>query len=102
MAWINLVRLDALYPNDATPVTFDNTDYAVFDTANGFTVSENRCTHAGAALCDGYFDGNNIECPLHQGLFDATSGLALAAPVIHPLKMFPSRVAGDWLQIKTD
>lgn len=100
MPWTNLVKIADLYPGDATPVTLDGDNYAVYDTQHGYSVSENRCTHAGAALCDGYFDGSNIECPLHQGLFDATTGRALAAPVSRALKMYPARVMGEWLQIE--
>jgi len=37
------------------------------DTVDGIYVSDSRWTHAGANLCDGYFEGKHIECPLHQG-----------------------------------
>lgn len=100
MPWKNLIKLADLFPQDATPVTLDGKSYAVYDTQQGYSVSENRCTHAGAALCDGYFDGKNIECPLHQGLFDASTGHALAAPVSRPLQMFPAREQDGWLQIE--
>lgn len=100
MGWIDLIKVAELYPQDATPVTFNGKSYAVYDTQQGYSVSENRCTHAGAALCDGYFDGRNIECPLHQGLFDAHTGRALAAPVVRALTMFPCRVKDEWLQIQ--
>lgn len=97
--WINLIETDALETRDVTPVKLGNRVYAVYDTVNGITVSDNRCTHAGAPLCDGYFDGQNIECPLHQGLFDASTGQALAAPVHRALRMYESRVHDGQVQI---
>lgn len=97
--WQPLIEVSALEANDATPVPFGNKILAVFDTTEGFFVTDSRCTHAGANLCDGYFDGRNIECPLHQGLFDATTGRALAAPVTRDLTMIECRVIGNTLQI---
>jgi naphthalene 1,2-dioxygenase ferredoxin component len=38
------------------------------------------CNHGSADLCDGYFDGHVIECPLHQGAFDVPDGRPVAAP----------------------
>lgn len=99
MSWTPLLPVSELYRGDATPVTLDGHDFAIFDTTDGLRVSDNRCTHAGAGLCDGYFDGRHIECPLHQGLFDARTGKALAAPVSRDLKMYPTRVVDDMVEI---
>ncbi len=97
--WQTLISQDALEPGDVTPVPFGELVLAVYDTVNGIFVSDSRCTHAGANLCDGYFDGKHIECPLHQGLFDARTGQAKAAPVVRPLKMFKARVENGFVQI---
>lgn len=97
--WHKLIEISALEKNDATPVPFRNRTLAVFDTTAGYFVSDSRCTHAGANLCDGYFDGKNIECPLHQGLFDATTGKALAAPVTRDLSMIECRVSEGVLEV---
>jgi len=97
--WIDLVPVDALNRGDATPVTLNRHEYGVFDTTSGITVTDNRCTHAGAPLCDGYFDGKNIECPVHQGLFDTKTGRALASPVTRPLRTYPVRVECGIVQI---
>lgn len=98
-AWQDLIDVANIQKNDATPVVFGNRTLAVYDTVDGYFVSDARCTHAGANLCDGYFDGKHIECPLHQGLFDARTGIAKAAPVTRNLKMIDCRVINDKLQI---
>lgn len=98
--WQSIIALADLEPNDATPVNHRGQLLAVYDTRNGITVSDARCPHAGADLCDGYFDGVNIECPLHQGLFDATSGVAKAAPANRPLRMIECRVHDGMVQIR--
>ena len=99
--WIDLISVDTLEEKDVTPVEFNGLPLAVYDTNEGISVSDARCTHAGANLCDGYFDGRHIECPLHQGLFDAISGEAKAAPAVRPLKMYDSRVHLGIVQIRS-
>lgn len=98
--WHSLIAVSDLEKGDVTEVQFNNRTLAVYDTVDGISVSDARCTHAGANLCDGYFDGRNIECPLHQGLFDALTGQAIAAPVTKALIMLTSRVEGGHVQIK--
>ncbi len=98
--WHTIINLSALEPNDVTQVIYNNQTLAVYDTTDGVFVSDARCTHAGANLCDGYFDGRNIECPLHQGLFDARTGNAKAAPATRSLKMYACRVHDGEVQIK--
>ncbi len=98
-SWQNLIAMTDLEVGDVTPVTFGKRELAVYDTVDGITVSMARCTHGGANLCDGYFDGRHIECPLHQGLFDARTGAAKAAPARTPLRMIEARVREGIVQI---
>ena len=98
--WHTLIAVEELEAKDVTQVSFNKQILAIYDTVDGVFVSDALCTHAGANLCDGYFDGKNIECPLHQGLFDARSGAAKAAPVTRSLSMFESRVFEGKVQIK--
>ena len=97
--WQNLVALDELEVGDVTPVTFQDRELAVYDGKEGITVSFARCTHGAANLCDGYFDGRNIECPLHQGLFSASTGKAISAPARVNLRMIDCRVTDGFVQI---
>ncbi len=97
--WLDLIEVSALEKGDVTPVEINGRSLAVYDAKNGIFVSDARCTHAGANLCDGYFDGHSIECPLHQGLFDCATGLAKAAPVVKALKVYEVRVVDGMVQI---
>lgn len=97
--WQKLIALAELDPGDATPVSLGSRELAVFDAKDGVFVSMARCTHGAADLCDGYFDGTRIECPLHQGLFDVRSGAALAFPARVPLRMLDSRIVDGTVQV---
>ena len=97
--WHNVIELSNLEKKDVTNVQFGTKDLAIYDAKDGIFVSLSRCTHGAANLCDGYFDGIYIECPLHQGLFDVRTGKAKAAPARVQLKMIQSRVKNEMIQI---
>ena len=97
--WHNLIELDKIEKDDVTNVKFKTRDLAVYDAKDGIFVSLSRCTHGAANLCDGYFDGTYIECPLHQGLFDVRTGEAKAVPARVKLKMIKSRIRDGAIQI---
>ncbi|MFL2787402.1 MAG: Rieske 2Fe-2S domain-containing protein [Paracoccaceae bacterium] len=97
--WHNVIELSKLEKNDVTNVQFGTKDLAIYDAKDGIFVSLSRCTHGAANLCDGYFDGTYIECPLHQGLFDVRTGEAKAVPARVKLKMIKSRIRNGVVQI---
>lgn len=97
--WQDLIRLDELERNWVTRVAFGQRQLAVYDTPSGIFVSLALCNHGGADLCDGYFDGHVIECPLHQGAFDVRTGKPISAPATRPMKTFEARVQGGTVQV---
>ncbi|NCO21041.1 MAG: non-heme iron oxygenase ferredoxin subunit [Rhodobacterales bacterium] len=98
--WQDLIALTDLHRGWVTRATLGNRVLAVHDTPGGVYVTAALCTHGGADLCDGYFDGHLIECPLHQGAFDVRTGAPIGAPATRPLKTFAARVLNDRVQIR--
>ncbi|MHA1566091.1 MAG: non-heme iron oxygenase ferredoxin subunit [Alphaproteobacteria bacterium] len=97
--WTDVIALADLEKGWVTPATLGARKLAVYDTPDGIFVSFALCTHAAADLCDGYFDGHIIECPLHQGYFDVRNGKALGRPATRDMKVFPARVENRMVQI---
>jgi len=98
--WVDLIAMSALEKGWVTPVTLGARRFAVYDTPSGVRVSLALCNHGGANLCDGYFDGHVIECPLHQGAFDVRDGSAVSAPATRPMKVFAARVLHGMVQVQ--
>lgn len=98
--WHDLIAVERLEKGWVTAVNFGTRRLAVYDTPTGICVSLALCNHGGADLCDGYFDGHLIECPLHQGAFDVRDGRPIGAPATRPMKVFETRVQGGMVQIK--
>jgi nitrite reductase/ring-hydroxylating ferredoxin subunit len=60
------------------------------------------CTHEEASLSDGTIEGDEIECPLHGGVFEIRTGMPVAFPVVVPAQTYKTRVVGDEVQIALD
>ena len=98
--WRDLVAVADLEPGWVTRVDLGARALAVYDTPTGIHVSLALCNHGGADLCDGYFDGHVIECPLHQGAFDVRDGRPVSAPATRQMKVFETRVQDGMVQIR--
>ena len=67
-------------------------DIAIYNVAGDIHATSNICTHAYASMVDGFQEGEEIECPLHEGRFNIKTGEALCAPVTDALKVFEVKV----------
>ncbi|MPW10965.1 Rieske 2Fe-2S domain-containing protein [Paraburkholderia sp. CNPSo 3155] len=54
---------------------------AIYRVDGRLHATDNICTHGHALMTDGYLEGQIIECPLHGGRFDVTTGKGLGAPI---------------------
>ena len=61
---------------------------------------ETWCTHAECPLSDGWVEGGAIRCACHGSLFDLATGDVLEGPAEEPVRVFPTRVAGDRVEIE--
>ena len=99
--WTDALAVDALPTDDVIGVTVAGRDVALYIAEGAVYATDNLCTHGNARLCDGFLEGHEIECPLHQGRFDVRDGQPLCEPVTAPLRSYPVKVEGGrvWLQI---
>jgi naphthalene 1,2-dioxygenase system ferredoxin subunit len=93
-AWTDAAALDELADDDVTGLEVGGRDIALYKVEGEVFATDNTCTHGQARLCDGFLEGFEIECPLHQGKFDVRNGSATCAPVTDPLRSYPVRIEG--------
>ncbi|MGX4653729.1 bifunctional 3-phenylpropionate/cinnamic acid dioxygenase ferredoxin subunit [Micromonospora sp. SCSIO 07396] len=55
-------------------------DIAVFNDGGRFYALNDTCTHALASLAEGWVEDGEVECPLHGGRFELSTGTATALP----------------------
>ncbi len=100
--WIDAIAVDDLPDDDVIGVDVAGRDIAIYTVGEEIYATDNICTHGQARMCDGFLEGHEVECPLHQGKFDVRDGKPLCAPVTEPLRVYPVRVDGLRVQVRLD
>ncbi|MFM2004501.1 MAG: rieske (2Fe-2S) domain protein [Pseudomonadota bacterium] len=95
MPWIPTISPTKLEPDGVAAAKAGDIWVALYKADDEFFATAVMCTHGQASLADGYLDGFQIECPLHQGMFDIRTGEPTAAPCIEPVRTFPVRLSAD-------
>ena len=91
-SWIDAASEAEVPDDDVIGLQVGEHNIALYKVDGSVFATDNICTHGHARLCDGFLDGHEIECPLHQGKFDVRNGSPTCAPVTEPLKCYPVRI----------
>ena len=83
-------------------IRFDNEGktYCIYLLEDGFYATDGMCTHEAVHLEDGLVIDGEIECPMHQGIFNIKSGKAISPPACDDLKTYSVKVEGEKLYIQ--
>jgi naphthalene 1,2-dioxygenase ferredoxin component len=100
--WIDAMSLTDLPRDDVKGLAVAGRDIAIYTVGSEVYATDNICTHGHARLCDGYLDGFEIECTLHQGRFDVRDGKPMCAPVTEALRSYPVKVEGGRVFLQMD
>ncbi len=84
--YVELCRTEDVTQDVPFKAELDGVDLAVFQVGDAYYVTEDLCSHGPGSLCEGYIDGDEVECPFHQGKFSIITGMPTAAPCTIPLK----------------
>ena len=93
MTLVKACAADALKPGEMLAVEAAGLPpVALYNIDGEYRATSNVCTHAIAMLTDGYLDGDQIECPMHGGMFDVRTGAATHFPCVEPLTTYEVEV----------
>jgi len=90
--WLDAADASDVPDDDVIGVEVAGRDIALYKVDGSVFATDNLCTHGHARLCDGFLEGHEIECPLHQGKFDVRNGSPTCAPVTEALRCYPVRI----------
>jgi naphthalene 1,2-dioxygenase system ferredoxin subunit len=93
-AWIDIASKDDVPEDDVMGFDINAKSIALYQVDGEIFATDNICTHGNARLCDGFLEGHEIECPLHQGKFDIRNGKALCAPLTEDIQIYPVKIEG--------
>ena len=92
--WTDAAAVDEVPQDDVIGMIIAGRDLALYNAGGEIFATDNTCTHGHARLCEGFLDGHEIECPLHQGKFDVRTGQPTCAPVTEAIRSYPVRIEG--------
>ncbi len=97
--WHKAALAAAVSDDEPLAIEIGGLKIALFKVDGQYFATGNICSHAYALLSDGFQDGCEIECPLHNARFDVRTGEAKSSPAEVPVPTYPLRVAGDAIEI---
>ena len=97
--WHSVLRCKELSKGQMRAITVAARPLAIYNVDGQFYATDNWCSHAAAALTDGWLEGDRVECPLHGAQFNVRTGEALTQPADCPIAVFKTRVVGDLVEI---
>jgi len=99
--WIDAAAQSDVPQDDVIGVAVGGHQIALYSVDGDVYATDIICTHGHARLCEGFLEGHEIECPLHQGKFDVRTGQPTCAPATEALRSYPVKVEGGrvWLAI---
>ena len=90
--WVKVAELGELPESTALQVMLAGQPIALYNVGGQIFATHDLCTHGQASLSFGEIQGENIECPLHQGSFHIPTGKAISAPCTEDVKTYPVKV----------
>ena len=90
--WQDVDAQADLFEDAGIAVTVNGQELALFSVAGQVYAIDNACTHGPARLCEGWVQGQEVECPLHQGRFSLETGEATFGPACEPVRVWPVRI----------
>ena len=100
--WVDALSAGDLPTDDVRAFAIAGRDIAIYTVGDDVYATDNICTHGHARLCDGFLDGHEIECPLHQGKFDVRDGKPTCAPATEAVRSYPVKVEGGRVFLQID
>lgn len=100
--WTDALARDDVPEGDVIGIQVSGRDIALYEVDGEVFATDNLCTHGAARMSDGFLEGREIECPLHQGRFDVCTGKAMCAPLTENIRTYPVKIENLRVMLKLD
>ena len=86
-------------PGEMIIVELDGDEIVLANVGGEFYAFGSECTHRGGPLGEGVLEGEEVECPFHQGRFNVKTGEAVQDPPTEPVPTYRVQVEGDDIRV---
>ncbi len=99
-SWTSVGTRDQVEPDTPLSTAVGELKIGVYDVDGALHAIEDVCPHANALLSQGFADGCEVECPLHNAVFDVTTGKHLRGEPCRDVKTFPVRLVDGRIEVQ--
>ena len=92
--WQRVAAREDVKPGVMFAADLAGTSIALTEINGEIFAINDTCTHEFALLSEGFLEGDEIECPLHQARFSMRDGKCLMGPATQDLDTYEVKVAG--------
>ena len=93
--FVKVAQVSEIRPGEMIAVEVDNEQVVLVNVAGSIHAIDDTCSHAYASLSEGDLNGEEVECPLHVGSFNVTTGTPVNPPVSEPIRVYRVQIDGD-------
>jgi methylamine---glutamate N-methyltransferase subunit C len=99
--YVEVLHTDQLEEGKGATVFVNERDIALYRYEGQFYALDNTCVHRQGKLGDGWMNGPNIICPLHQWDYDVRTGVSRWNPK-EKVAVYPVKIQGEHVLIDAD
>lgn len=98
--FVTALKASAVQPGTVVAIDVHGTRIAFANVGGTYYAFEDTCTHEQCSLAEGDLSGTTITCMCHGAEFDVETGKVLAPPAPSPIKVYPTRIDVDSIQVE--
>ena len=98
--WILVCNESEIEIDDLKRFDYKDKTFCIYKLKDGIYATDGLCTHESFHLEECLVMHEEIECPMHQGIFDIKSGKAVSEPACVDLKTYEIKVEEKKIFIK--
>lgn len=101
MNWKTVCKTDQVEEEIPYSAKLDGKEIGIYYLDGEYYALEDVCPHAYALLSEGFVENGQVECPLHEAVFDIKTGKCLREPADRDIKVLPLRIINGEVQLDT-
>jgi len=98
--WLEVSDDTKVEVEDIIRFDHENKTYCIYRLEDGYYATDGVCTHENVHLEEGLVMDDEIECPMHQGIFNIKTGKAISPPACEDLKTYQVKVENGKIYLK--
>jgi len=93
--FVKVAQVSEIKPGEMISVEVGSEQVLLANVDGSIHAVDDTCSHAYASLSEGDLNGVEVECPLHGGTFNVTTGEPMGPPADESVRVYKVQIEGD-------